>query len=132
MTDVLRSLDEARTGGRAQEPEEPLLRELIGDLLRRTRTEQGRTLREVSREARVSLPYLSEIERGRKEASSEVLAAVYRSLGLSLVDVLGELHGRTMVGRLRRNGASLGDHRPAGPSAVPAPVRRTHVLSLAA
>lgn len=132
MTEVPRSLDEARTDGHAHEPEEPLLRELIGDLLRRTRTEQGRTLREVSREARVSLPYLSEIERGRKEASSEVLAAVYRSLGLSLVDVLGELHGRTTVGRLRRNGTSRGDHRPTGPSAVPAPVRRAHVLSLAA
>ncbi len=50
-----------------------LLREVIGDVLRRARTEQGRTLREVSDTARVSLGYLSEVERGRKEASSELL-----------------------------------------------------------
>ena len=53
-----------------------LLREVIGDVLRRARTEQGRTLREVSDSARVSLGYLSEVERGRKEASSELLSAI--------------------------------------------------------
>ena len=52
-----------------------LLREAIGDSLRRTRVSQSRTLREVSNSARVSLGYLSEVERGRKEASSELLAA---------------------------------------------------------
>ncbi|WP_285729416.1 helix-turn-helix transcriptional regulator [Nocardiopsis sp. ATB16-24] len=132
MTDAPCSLDEARTDGRSHARGEPLLRELIGELLRRTRTEQNRTLREVAQEARVSLPYLSEIERGRKEASSEVLAAVYRSLGLNLTDVLGELHERTTAGRLRRDGVSRGDRRPADPSAAPAPARRAHVLSLAA
>jgi len=53
-----------------------LLREVIGDVLRRARTSQGRTLREVSDSARVSLGYLSEVERGRKEASSELLSAI--------------------------------------------------------
>ncbi|WP_017569438.1 helix-turn-helix domain-containing protein [Nocardiopsis halotolerans] len=133
MTDVLRSLDEARVGGRAEEPEDPLMRDLIGDLLRRTRTEQGRTLRDVAEDAQVSLPYLSEIERGRKEASSEVLAAIYRSLGLNLSDVLGELYERTVAVRLRRTGAGLGDYRPAGTTLpVAAPARRAQVMSLAA
>ncbi|MFD6949651.1 transcriptional regulator [Nocardiopsis sp. TSRI0078] len=132
MSDVLRSLDEARVGGRAEEPGDPLMRDLIGDLLRRTRTEQGRTLREVAEDAQVSLPYLSEIERGRKEASSEVLAAVYRSLGLSLSDVLGELYERTVAVRLRRTGTSLGDYRPAAASPAAVPVQRAQVLSLAA
>ncbi|WP_150238028.1 helix-turn-helix domain-containing protein [Nocardiopsis quinghaiensis] len=132
MSDVPRSLDEARVGGRAEEPGDPLMRDLIGDLLRRTRTGQGRTLREVAEDARVSLPYLSEIERGRKEASSEVLAAVYRSLGLSLSDVLGELYERTVAVRLRRTGTSPGDHRPEGASPAAAPAHRVQVLSLAA
>ncbi len=57
-----------------------LLREAIGDSLRRTRVSQSRTLREVSNSARVSLGYLSEIERGRKEASSELLAAICDAL----------------------------------------------------
>ena len=57
-----------------------LLREVIGDVLRRARTSQGRTLREVSDSARVSLGYLSEVERGRKEASSELLSAICTAL----------------------------------------------------
>src|SRR5215470_7127712 len=52
-----------------------LLRHLLGDALRRLRLRQGRTLREVSASARVSLGYLSEVERGQKEASSELLGA---------------------------------------------------------
>jgi transcriptional regulator with XRE-family HTH domain len=57
-----------------------VLREVIGDVLRRARTSQGRTLREVSDSARVSLGYLSEVERGRKEASSELLSAICAAL----------------------------------------------------
>lgn len=67
-----------------------LLREVIGDELRRTRTEQGRTLREVSDSARVSLGYLSEVERGRKEASSELLGAICLALEVPLSRVLLE------------------------------------------
>jgi transcriptional regulator with XRE-family HTH domain len=65
-----------------------LLREVIGDVLRRARTSQGRTLREVSDSARVSLGYLSEVERGRKEASSELLTAICGALDVPLSEVL--------------------------------------------
>lgn len=71
---------------------EPPLRILVGAILRGHRERQGRTLRDVADDARVSVPYLSEVERGRKEASSEVLAAVCRALGLRLVDLVGEAH----------------------------------------
>ncbi|WP_446218150.1 helix-turn-helix domain-containing protein [Micromonospora sp. IBHARD004] len=67
-----------------------LLRRVIGGVLRRVRLRQGRTLREVALAAGVSLPYLSEVERGRKEASSEVLAAICRALGINLSDLLEE------------------------------------------
>ncbi|MFE5245192.1 MULTISPECIES: helix-turn-helix domain-containing protein [unclassified Streptomyces] len=69
-------------------PREPLLRDVVGEVLRRERAAQGRTLKDVAEAARISVPYLSEVERGRKEASSEVLAAAARSLGLGLADVL--------------------------------------------
>lgn len=65
-----------------------LLREMIGDVLRRARVAQGRTLREVSDAARVSLGYLSEVERGRKEPSSELLASICGALGIPLSRVL--------------------------------------------
>jgi transcriptional regulator with XRE-family HTH domain len=65
-----------------------LLREAIGDRLRHARTNQRRTLREVSRSARVSLGYLSEVERGRKEASSELLAAICDALELPLSELM--------------------------------------------
>ena len=68
-----------------------LLRRLVGDVLRRHRLRQSRTLREVSASARVSLGYLSEVERGRKEASSELLASICAALDVSLADVLREV-----------------------------------------
>ena len=68
-----------------------LLRHMLGDALRRLRLRQGRTLREVSAAARVSLGYLSEVERGQKEASSELLASICGALGAPLSQVL--LHG---------------------------------------
>ncbi|UUU27826.1 helix-turn-helix transcriptional regulator [Streptomyces sp. DSM 40750] len=67
---------------------EPLWRDLVGDVLRRERLAQERTLKDVADTARISMPYLSEVERGRKEASSEVLAAAAQALGLSLGDLL--------------------------------------------
>lgn len=67
-----------------------LLREVLGDVLRRARTKQGRTLREVSETARVSLGYLSEVERGRKEASSELLSAICDALDVPLSQLLVE------------------------------------------
>ncbi|BCL24759.1 helix-turn-helix domain-containing protein [Streptomyces tuirus] len=72
---------------------EPLWRDLVGDVLRRERLAQERTLKDVADEARISVPYLSEVERGRKEASSEVLAAAARALGLGLGDLLTRAQG---------------------------------------
>jgi transcriptional regulator with XRE-family HTH domain len=66
----------------------PLVREVVGDVLRRARMSQARTLREVSDSARVSLGYLSEVERGRKEPSSELLNAICDALELPLSAVL--------------------------------------------
>ncbi|MGY0021924.1 helix-turn-helix domain-containing protein [Streptomyces sp. YJ-C3] len=73
--------------------QEPLLRHVVGDVLRRRRRAQGRTLQDVADVAGISMPYLSEVERGRKEASSEMLAAAAGALGLGLVDVLSLAQG---------------------------------------
>ena len=78
-----------------------LLREVIGDVLRHARTTQGRTLRDVSDSARVSLGYLSEVERGRKEPSSELLASICEALDVPLSSVLfdaGEQMARQEAG----------------------------------
>ena len=83
----------------------PLLRRMIGEVLRRTRLEQGRTLAGVSRVAKVSVPYLSEVERGRKEASSEVLAAICDALHIDLSDLLAGV-GRDLAGD-RGRGAGI-------------------------
>jgi transcriptional regulator with XRE-family HTH domain len=66
---------------------EPLWREAVGQELRDERQDAGRTLADVAKDAGVSTQYLSEIERGRKEPSSEVLQAVSGALGLRLVDL---------------------------------------------
>ncbi|CAM3241193.1 helix-turn-helix transcriptional regulator [Nocardioides dubius] len=65
-----------------------LFRRLLGDALRAERIKRGLTLREVSAEARVSLGYISEIERGQKEASSELLASLCNALDVALSDLL--------------------------------------------
>ena len=59
------------------------LREAIGHVLRDLRTRDNKTLREVSEKAGVSLGYLSEVERGQKEASSELLSSIADALGVS-------------------------------------------------
>jgi len=68
-----------------------LFRRLLGDVLRERRMQKGLTLREVSAGARVSLGYISEIERGQKEASSELLASLCGALEAPLSDVLREV-----------------------------------------
>ncbi|MBA2953144.1 helix-turn-helix domain-containing protein [Nocardioides sp. MAH-18] len=68
-----------------------LFRRMLGDVLRDQRTQRGMTLRDVSAEARVSLGYISEIERGQKEASSELLASLCAALGVPLSSVLREV-----------------------------------------
>ena len=68
-----------------------LLRRVLGDTLRGRRLDQHRTLREVSTEAKVSLGYLSELERGQKEASSELLSSICYALGVQMSDVLRDV-----------------------------------------
>lgn len=79
-----------------------VLRRLLGDVLRRQRQRQGRTLREVSSSARVSLGYLSEVERGQKEASSELLGAICTALDVPLSVVLRELSDDIALAELTR------------------------------
>jgi transcriptional regulator with XRE-family HTH domain len=100
----------------------PLLRILVGEVLRRHRQEQRRTLAEVAREANVSVQYLSEVERGRKEPSSEILAAVCDSLRIDLADLLAEVRhdleldrAATLAPVIRLATTQL--HRAAPPSA---------------
>lgn len=89
---------------------DPLWRELVGEVLRDARTDRGETQREVADRAGISVQYLSEIERGRKEPSSEMLAAVGGALGLPLVEI-----ARSVGRRLSRSAS-----RPSGPVALAA------------
>ncbi|GAA1938598.1 helix-turn-helix domain-containing protein [Agromyces allii] len=97
--DAIRLQETERMPRRGAERERtPLWREALGAFLRRERLAQERILADVARDADVSTQYLSEIERGRKEPSSEILAAVTEALGLTLLDVAAgvaaELTGR--------------------------------------
>ncbi len=74
-----------------------LFRRLLGDVLRAKRMQRGMTLREVSAEARVSLGYISEIERGQKEASSELLASLCAALDIPLSEVLQDVSSLVAV-----------------------------------
>ncbi len=99
------------TAAPAPPAREPLWRDIVGGVLRRERLAQERTLKDVSDAARISMPYLSELERGRKEASSEVLAAAAHALGLGLADLLALAH-RELAGRPVRTVSQIGT-RPA-------------------
>ena len=91
-----------------------LLRRLLGDVLRRQRQRQGRTLREVSSSARVSLGYLSEVERGQKEASSELLSSICDALELRMSEVMREVSDELALAELAESAAR---------DTVPAPMR---------
>jgi transcriptional regulator with XRE-family HTH domain len=96
----------------------PLLRTIVGGVLRRTRLSQGRTLADVAASARISMQYLSELERGRKEASSEILAALCTALGLDLSDLLAAVGHDLLDQRRRRPGVvRLGALRDGGAQA---------------
>lgn len=82
----------------------PKTRHAIGDVLRTERHDQDRTLADVAEEAAVSLPYLSEVERGRKEVSSDVLEAVADALEISVADVLERAADRLRTGRSGSSG----------------------------
>ena len=89
--DVIRFPSNTRTSPDAIDApaaDDPRLRDVIGEVLRAERLRQGRTLADVAGAAAVSLPYLSEVERGRKEVSSDLLDAIGDALELPLVDVL--------------------------------------------
>jgi len=92
-----------------------LLRRVIGDALRARRQGQHRTLREVSTAANVSLGYLSEIERGQKEASSELLAAICDALGARLSEVLGEVSDTLLLAEEMEGVLIPVDGKPAKP-----------------
>lgn len=81
-----------------------VMREVIGEELRRRRQDQGRTLREVSGAAAVSLGYLSEVERGHKEASSELLAAICDALDISLSELLASVSTQMAQRELQHTG----------------------------
>lgn len=89
-------LDKPVTAHKVSTPE-PLLREALGAALRAFRADKGITLRELAEASRVSPGYLSELERGRKEVSSEILASVCHALGASVSDVLIEAAGSMAV-----------------------------------
>jgi transcriptional regulator with XRE-family HTH domain len=97
-----------------------LLRHFLGDALRRLRLRQGRTLREVSAAARVSLGYLSEVERGQKEASSELLASICGALGAPLSQVLREVSDNFALAELQNEPVLTGAREPARQDAVAA------------
>ena len=96
LTRIWREEDAERVSARSMsaatettdEPREVSLREAIGHVLRDLRTHDHKTLREVSEKAGVSLGYLSEVERGQKEASSELLSSIAQSLGVSTAQML--------------------------------------------
>ncbi|GHB71862.1 transcriptional regulator [Streptomyces cirratus] len=92
-----------------------LLRRLLGDVLRRQRQRQGRTLREVSSSARVSLGYLSEVERGQKEASSELLSAICDALDVRMSELMREVSDELSLAELAQSATAS--------EPVPAPVR---------
>ncbi|MET7423746.1 helix-turn-helix transcriptional regulator [Dactylosporangium sp. NPDC005555] len=95
---------------------------MIGDALRARRQAQHRTLREVSTAANVSLGYLSEIERGQKEASSELLAAICEALGAALSEVLRDVSDTLATAEdLPRVLVPVGAPDSASESAVPEP-----------
>jgi transcriptional regulator with XRE-family HTH domain len=104
-----------------------LLRRLLGDVLRRHRVLQARTLRDVSAAAGVSLGYLSEIERGRKEASSELLAAICTALDVSLSEVLREAGDDLAHEERRRRLVPVGFGRASGP--VPVRPASSHLVA---
>ena len=89
-----------------------MLRHLRGDVLRRLRLRQGRTLREVSAAARVSLGYLSEVERGQKEASSELLTAICAALNTPLSQVFREVSDNFALAELQSEPVLAGGREP--------------------
>jgi len=98
-----------------------VLRHVVGETLRAVRLRQGRTLREVSAAARVSLGYLSEIERGHKEPSSELLGAICDALDVPLSEVFTIVSDSLRRQELLVERAAVLSARRNGPLLAPAP-----------
>lgn len=102
---------------------EPLLRSVHGKILRRARQRQGKTLGEVAQTAGISMQYLSEIERGRKEPSSEILAAVCRALGWSLLNLTSAAQRQYLaIGALGSEVRKINEFSDSVPGLSSAPV----------
>jgi transcriptional regulator with XRE-family HTH domain len=97
-----------------------IFRRLLGEVLRAQRMRQGRTLRQVSADARVSLGYISEIERGQKEASSELLASLCSALETPLSEVLREVSVAVAIEEAATAPTPLAARRPVVASAASA------------
>jgi transcriptional regulator with XRE-family HTH domain len=110
MADIL-PFHQRRTPTPEYEPQ-PLWREVLGRRLRETREEQGSRLIDIAERAGISPQYLSEIERGRKEPSSEMIAAVTGALGVDLADLLAGIAGAV---RQRHGVSRTVGRRPMGP-----------------
>ena len=95
-----------------------LFRRLLGDVLRDRRMQRGLTLREVSKEARVSLGYISEIERGQKEASSELLASLCSAIDTPLSEVLRDVSVAVAVEEAAAAPTPISARRPVVASAA--------------
>lgn len=94
---------------------EPLWREVLGERLRALRLDQRETLAETARRAGISPQYLSEVERGRKEPSSEMIAAVAGALGITLIGLTEQI---TDDLRAHRRYSAVGRRSGAGPSVM--------------
>lgn len=103
-----KEISDAEAGPRKPE-RKPLLREAFGVIIREHRTNSGRTLRQVSADARMALGYLSEVERGQKEPSSEVLSSLCAALDLPMTELLDK------AGAIMRK-----YERPLVPDTIPA------------
>jgi nucleotide-binding universal stress UspA family protein len=99
---------------------DPLWRVVAGEILRNERTELGRTLGQVAERAGISPQYLSEVERGRKEPSSEMLESICGALGLRLADLLIAGGRRLTLGGSQQliGGGRSSTSRPSGPTAM--------------
>lgn len=111
----LHSIPGGRADRRPAPAPEPLWREVLGERLRTLRLDQRETLAETARRAGISPQYLSEVERGRKEPSSEMIAAVAGALGVTLIGLTEQIADDL---RAHRRYAAFGRRTGAGPNVM--------------
>lgn len=106
---------------------EPLLREVVGHLLRCERHRQGRTLAQLAADSGVSMQHLSDVERGTKDPSSEILAAIAGALGLTVLDLVQRAVHDAEVGST--DSSTRPGHEVATPPRSPAAAPRLSLVS---